>query len=61
MASLFELHQEIGKKPRNPDLRYRASLICARNGQKAEARRWLLSVLRLDKHHRLAREALASD
>ena len=59
--TLLELHKEIGKKPGDPELRYRASRICARNGQKAEARRWLLSVLRLNPHHRLAREALASD
>jgi hypothetical protein len=39
-------------------LRCQAAEICLRNGQKSEARRWLLGILRLQPQHQASRDAL---
>jgi tetratricopeptide (TPR) repeat protein len=56
---LYALHAKMARKPGDAQLRYEAAVICLRNGQKAEGRRWLLSTLRIDPGHGPAREALA--
>ena len=58
LKRLFELHEQMGKKPGDPDLAYEAGLICLRNGQKVEARRWFRKALRLDPRHEGARRGL---
>lgn len=58
LAQLRELHEKIGREPGNAQLRYEAGLICLRNGQQDEGRRWLLSALRIDRHHQPAQRAL---
>src|SRR5207237_336195 len=40
------------------ELAYEAGLICLRNGQKVEARRWFRKALRLDPRHEGARRGL---
>jgi tetratricopeptide (TPR) repeat protein len=61
-ADLERLHkvlERLGKAPEDVAARYEAATICLRNGQKREARRWLLSILRLRPDHQPSREALA--
>lgn len=59
LARLQGLLEQLGKHPDDVAARYEAAMICLRHGQKQEARRWLLSVLRLRPDHRASREALA--
>jgi Flp pilus assembly protein TadD len=49
------LHAQMGQNPDDPELPYEAGLICLRNGQKAEARRWFLNVLQGSPTHAGAR------
>ncbi len=58
LEQLRHLHEQIGKRPGDAELRYQAGLICLRNGQKEEGRRWLLSAVRLAPGHEGARRAL---
>jgi tetratricopeptide (TPR) repeat protein len=59
LARLHALLERLGKDPNDVAARYEAAMICLSHGQKQEARRWLLSVLRLRPDHRASREALA--
>ena len=59
LARLHGVLERLGKAPDDIKLRYEAAMICLEHGQKQEARRWLLSVLRLRPDHRPSREALA--
>lgn len=54
-----ELQGKIAAAPADAEPRYEAAMICLRNGQTAEARRWLLGVRRLNPEHQKTREALA--
>ncbi len=58
LARLQELNAQIGKAPGDADLRCEAARICVRNGQREEARRWLLGALRIDPRHAGARREL---
>jgi predicted Zn-dependent protease len=58
LATLRDLLARIGKAPGDADLRCEAARICRRNGQREEARRWLLGALRIDPRHAGARQAL---
>jgi tetratricopeptide (TPR) repeat protein len=55
-----ELQAKIAAAPGDADLRYEAAMICLRNGQREEARRWLRGVQRINPNHAKAREALSS-
>jgi hypothetical protein len=41
----------MGQNPNDVDLPYQAGMICLRNGQKAEARRWFRNVLQRQPQH----------
>ena len=61
-ADLKELEkavEAVGKNQRDPFPRYRAGVICLRNGEEQEALRWLYGALQLDPAHRPTRVALA--
>jgi tetratricopeptide (TPR) repeat protein len=51
LESLAKLCEEMGKNPNDADLPYQAGMICLRNGQKAEARRWFRNVLQHQPQH----------
>jgi tetratricopeptide (TPR) repeat protein len=55
---LRRLHEQMGKHPDDVDLAYQAGLICLRNRQKEEARRWFRNVLQRDPFHPGARRGL---
>jgi tetratricopeptide (TPR) repeat protein len=55
---LVRLHQQSLARPDDPDPPYEAGMICLRNGQKAEARRWFQNVLQRSPHHVGAGQAL---
>jgi tetratricopeptide (TPR) repeat protein len=58
LAQLSKLCEQIGQNPNDADLPYQAGMICLRNGQKAEARRWFRNVLQLQPEHEGARQGL---
>ena len=51
LEQLAKLCEQMGKTPNDADLPYQAGLICLRNGQKAEARRWFRNVLQHEPQH----------
>ncbi|MFM7149901.1 MAG: tetratricopeptide repeat protein, partial [Gemmataceae bacterium] len=55
---LYQIRSLLGKQPDDMKARFEAAQICLRNGQKAEARRWLESILRLRPDHQPSLEAL---
>jgi tetratricopeptide (TPR) repeat protein len=55
---LRALHAQLGKNPNDLELAYEAGLICLRNGQKGEARRWFRNVLQRNPGHAGARQGL---
>jgi tetratricopeptide (TPR) repeat protein len=57
---LKELVGLLAREPGSADLRYEAGMICQRNGQAAEARRWFRGALEINPQHLLARRALES-
>jgi tetratricopeptide (TPR) repeat protein len=59
LERLAELCAEMGRNPNDADLPYEAGMICVRNAQKAEARRWFRHALQLSPRHEGARRALA--
>ena len=59
LKALEKAVQEVGKNPRDPSPRYRAGVICLRNGQEGEGLRWLLGTLQQDPNHRPTHLALA--
>ncbi len=58
LERLAGLCEEMGKNPSDADLPYQAGMICQRNAQKAEARRWFRHALQLSPRHEGARRAL---
>jgi tetratricopeptide (TPR) repeat protein len=48
---LAQLCEQMGKNPNDADLPFQAGMICLRNGQKAEARRWFRNVLQHQPQH----------
>jgi tetratricopeptide (TPR) repeat protein len=58
LERLAELCEQMGKNPNDAGLPYQAGLICLRNGQKAEARRWFRNVLQRQPEHEGARQGL---
>lgn len=59
VARLHVLLEKLGQKPEDVESRYEAAMICLKRGHRQEARRWLLSILRLRPDHRPSRAALA--
>jgi tetratricopeptide (TPR) repeat protein len=60
-ADLLELEavtKAVKDNPADPEPRYRAGVIFARNGQPAEAQRWLASALRVNPDHVPSQQAL---
>jgi tetratricopeptide (TPR) repeat protein len=58
LKRLARLHEEMARKPEDAELAYEAGMICLRNGQKDEARRWFRKALRLNPDHQGARRGL---
>jgi Flp pilus assembly protein TadD len=59
LLRMQQLHTELVKSPRDPDLRRELGLICLRNGQDREALRWLSGVLDTHPDDRATHAALA--
>jgi predicted Zn-dependent protease len=59
MKRLEEVYKKMSQSPNDAGLRHEAGLICLRNGQDAEALRWLTGALQLDPAYAPAHEALA--
>jgi thioredoxin-like negative regulator of GroEL len=59
LTRLRELHAHVTRTPGDAEARCEAGLICLRNGQREEGRRWLLGALRVNPRHAGARQALA--
>jgi tetratricopeptide (TPR) repeat protein len=55
---LHRLHEQMDKGPVGPEVPYEAGMICLRNGQKAEARRWFRNALQRDPGHQGAQRGL---
>lgn len=55
---LHRLHEQMGKGVKGPEIPCEAGMICLRNGQKAEARRWFRNALQWDPSHEGARQGL---
>src|SRR5262249_15382386 len=51
LERLAKLCEQMGRNPNDADLPYQAGMICLRNGQKAEARRWFRNVLQHQPQH----------
>jgi tetratricopeptide (TPR) repeat protein len=51
LERLEQLFKQMGQNPNDADLPYQAGLICLRNGQKGEARRWFRNVLQHQPQH----------
>jgi tetratricopeptide (TPR) repeat protein len=51
LQRLAQLCEQMGQNPNDVDLPYQAGMICLRNGQKAEARRWFRNVLQRQPQH----------
>jgi tetratricopeptide (TPR) repeat protein len=51
LETLAQLCEQMGKNPDDADLPYQAGMICLRNGQQAEARRWFRNVLQRRPQH----------
>ncbi|TMQ35746.1 MAG: tetratricopeptide repeat protein [Planctomycetota bacterium] len=58
LKRLRQLHEQMARNPDNVELPYEAGMICLRNGQKNEARRWFRNVLQGNPYHEGARKGL---
>jgi tetratricopeptide (TPR) repeat protein len=58
IKQLRQLHEHMARHPDDLELPYEAGLICLRQGQKAEARRWFRNVLQGNPSHEGARRGL---
>jgi tetratricopeptide (TPR) repeat protein len=58
LERLAQLCEQMGRNPNDADLPYQAGMICLRNGQKAEARRWFRNVLQRHPQHDGAQRGL---
>jgi tetratricopeptide (TPR) repeat protein len=58
LECLAQLREQMARDPNDVDLPYQAGMICLRNHQKAEARRWFRNVLQRQPQHEGARRGL---
>jgi tetratricopeptide (TPR) repeat protein len=59
LKQLEKAINEVGHTPQDPEPRYRAGIICLRNGQDREGLRWLYGALEQAPQHRATHAALA--
>jgi Flp pilus assembly protein TadD len=58
LECLAQLREQMAQDPNDVDLPYQAGMVCLRNNQKAEARRWFRNVLQRQPQHEGARRGL---